>query len=95
MSSGHLLLSCAKRAATAKISFFAYLRQLPCALFSLILMTLTVYATIYPERKNTAVMERYQHSTTCAGDESTYTTGFPAPIGTVYPFSAGGARGML
>ena len=41
MSSGHLLLSCAKRAATAKISFFAYLRQLPCALFSLILMTLS------------------------------------------------------
>ena len=47
------------------------------------------------KEKNTAVMERYQHSTTCAGDVTTYTMGFPAPIGTVYPFSAGGARGML
>lgn len=40
MSSGHLLLSCAKRAATTKIDLFAYLWQLPCALFRLILMTL-------------------------------------------------------
>ena len=40
MSSGHLLLSCAKRAATTKIDLFAYLWQLPCALCSLILMTL-------------------------------------------------------
>lgn len=41
MASGHLLLSCAKRAATTKIDLFAYLWQLPCALCSLILMTLT------------------------------------------------------
>lgn len=40
MASGHLLLSCAKRAATTKIDLFAYLWQLPCALCSLILMTL-------------------------------------------------------
>ena len=35
MASGHLLLSCAKRAATTKIDLFAYLWQLPCALCSL------------------------------------------------------------
>ena len=40
MASGHLLLSCAKRAATTKIDLFVYLWQLPCALCSLILMTL-------------------------------------------------------
>ena len=42
MASGHLLLSCAKRAATTKIDLFAYLWQLPCALCSLILMTLLI-----------------------------------------------------
>ena len=42
MASGHLLLSCAKRAATTKIDLFAYLWQLPCALCSLILMTLII-----------------------------------------------------
>ena len=63
-------------------------------LFSFLsLIYLRRYAILLVENKNTAVMERYQHSITCAGDESTYTTGFPAPIGTVYPFSAGGARG--
>ena len=46
MSSGHLLLSCAKRAATTKIDLFAYLWQLPCALCSLILMTLPLNSTL-------------------------------------------------
>ena len=45
MASGHLLLSCAKRAATTKIDLFAYLWQLPCALCSLILMTLRLQGT--------------------------------------------------
>ena len=47
MSSGHLLLSCAKRAATTKIDLFAYLWQLPCALCSLILMTLTLWGAYH------------------------------------------------
>ena len=46
MASGHLLLSCAKRAATTKIDLFAYLWQLPCALCSLILMTLITEDTL-------------------------------------------------
>ena len=47
MASGHLLLSCAKRAATTKIDLFAYLWQLPCALCSLILMTLSIQPAYY------------------------------------------------
>ena len=50
MSSGHLLLSCAKRAATTKIDLFAYLWQLPCALCSLILMTLTLWGAYHTAR---------------------------------------------
>ena len=46
MASGHLLLSCAKRTATTKIDLFAYLWQLPCALCSLILMTLPLNSTL-------------------------------------------------
>ena len=46
MASGHLLLSCAKRAATTKIDLFAYLWQLPCALCSFILMTLSFWRSL-------------------------------------------------
>ena len=51
MASGHLLLSCAKRAATTKIDLFAYLWQLPCALCSLILMTLVSGGAYQDARK--------------------------------------------
>ena len=51
MSSGHLLLSCAKRAATTKIDLFAYLWQLPCALCSLILMTLLIEGAYHAVRR--------------------------------------------
>ena len=52
MASGHLLLSCAKRAATTKIDLFAYLWQLPCALCSLILMTLTLWGAYHAVIRN-------------------------------------------
>ena len=55
MASGHLLLSCAKRAATTKIDLFAYLWQLPCALCSLILMTLVSGGAYQDARKVTIV----------------------------------------
>lgn len=61
----------------------------------LLLIYLRRYTILHVENKNTAVMKCCDHSITCAGESTTYTTGFPAPIGTVYPFSAGGARGML
>ena len=60
MASGHLLLSCAKRAATTKIDLFAYLWQLPCALCSLILMTLSVQGLHACKNKN----PRSQHGRT-------------------------------
>lgn len=61
----------------------------------LALMYLHRYAILLVESKKHGSAKELQLLCTCAGDESTYTTGFPAPIGTVYPFSADGARGML
>lgn len=56
------------------------------------LIYLSRYIIILIENKNTAVVERYQHSTTRAGAHTTYTTGHPAPMGIVYPFPPIGAR---
>ena len=61
----------------------------------LALMYLRRYAILLVENKKHGSAKELQLLCTCAGDTTTYTTGFPAPIGTVYPFSAGGARGML
>lgn len=61
----------------------------------LALMYLHRYAILLVENKKHGSAKELQLLCTCAGDMTTYTTGFPAPIGTVYPFSAGGARGML
>ena len=39
----------------------------------------------YDYNKTTAVAECYQHSATCAGDRSTYTTAEAAPSGSSIP----------
>ena len=61
----------------------------------LLLIYLRRYTILLVENKKHGSTKELPLLCTCAGEVTTYTTGFPAPIGTVYPFSAGGARGML
>ena len=72
---------------------YAYIFVQPFVLLPLIY--LRRYTILHVENKKHGSAKELQLLCTCAGESTTYTTGFPAPIGTVYPFSAGGARGML